>query len=169
MTDAPKPPEYPPYPPAGPYPFGSNAPYGYPGYPGVPVPPPAPRNGVGTAALIVGILAVLFSCTIIGGLIGGIAAVILGAVGLSRVKRAEADNRGVAISGLALGGVAVLLSAAMIAFTVVMLGSMGFGDYFSCISNAHGDQSRIDQCQAEFYKRVEDSQKGSSPSQHSTR
>jgi hypothetical protein len=39
------------------------------------------RNGLGVAALVVGILALLTSWTVVGGIVLGLAAIVLGAVG----------------------------------------------------------------------------------------
>ena len=47
----------------------------------------ATRNGLGTAALVLGILAIPGAITIIGGVLLGILAIILGAIGRSRAKR----------------------------------------------------------------------------------
>ncbi|MGH3725911.1 MAG: DUF4190 domain-containing protein [Mycobacterium sp.] len=142
--------QYPP-PPSGypPYPY----PYQY-GPPGAPIPAPAPKNGLGLGALIVGIVAIILSCTVFGGFIGGIVAIILGALGLGRVKRSEADNRGVAIAGIVLGGLAILLSGAIIAFTMIFMGSSGFGEFINCATSANGDQAKMTQCQNDFEKRM---------------
>lgn len=71
--------------------------------------PVAPLNGVGTAALVLGILGVLSALVFIGGVLGVIA-VILGFVGLGRVNRREATNRGSAMAGVILGLVALAIS-----------------------------------------------------------
>lgn len=139
----PPPPGYPPYP--YPYPYGA---------PGVPVPPQAPKNGLGVAALVIGIISILLSCTIFGGFIGGIVAVVLGIVGLRRVKRAEADNRGVAIAGVVLGALAVLLSTLVIVFMLVFMKSAGLSDFITCMSDVKGDQAKATQCQNDFEKRM---------------
>ena len=87
--------------------------YGQPAYPqaGYPLPPgygfpPAPtalpRNGMGTAALVLGIIAAVTFFT--GwGVILGILAIIFGGVGMGRASRGEATNRGMAVAGLVLG------------------------------------------------------------------
>ncbi|WP_078326967.1 DUF4190 domain-containing protein [Mycobacteroides salmoniphilum] len=160
MTETPPPPPpYHPYqPPTGypPYPY----PYPY-GAPGMPVPPPAPKNGLGVGALVVGIIAILLSCTVFGGFLGGLVAVVLGIVGLRRVKRAEANNRGVAISGIALGSLAILLSTLILVFTLVFMKSAGFTDFITCISDAKSDQAKATQCQNDFEKRM--NQKAGTP------
>lgn len=65
-----------------------------------------PRNGLGTAGLVCGVVAVALS--LIPGLNAftwplGVLAIVFGAVGWSRANRAQATNKGVAIAGLALG------------------------------------------------------------------
>lgn len=67
--------------------------------------PPAgpPRNGLGIAALILGILAVLTFLTLVGGVLLGLLAIVLGLVARGRVKRREATNGGVATAGVILG------------------------------------------------------------------
>jgi len=131
--------EQPPGTPAPPPPPGYGSPgYGGPGAP--PMPPPgwpqqpppgtgwdapgygnwAPqrRNGLGTAALVLGILALPAVFTVVGGLILGILALTFGLVGRGRVKRREADNGGSAIAGIVLGSIATALSVAVVVFVV---------------------------------------------------
>jgi hypothetical protein len=91
--------------------------HGYPGdgYPGHhPAPPAAAhgRNGIGTAALVFGILAVVFSVVPLIGIVAwplGITGLVLGFVGLARVNHREATNRGVTIAGLVTSGVALVI------------------------------------------------------------
>lgn len=108
---------YPPYP--APPPPGYHG--GYPGYPVAPYgawPPPGPRNGFGTTAMVFGIIGVVLAIACIGAFLGlplGIGAIILGVIGLRIANRGEATNRSQALTGLILGIVASLISAAMIA------------------------------------------------------
>ncbi|WP_030690319.1 DUF4190 domain-containing protein [Streptomyces globisporus] len=91
------------------------------------VPPAAPRvmrNGLGTAALILGIIGTLsgfmpFLFWLAG--ILGVIALILGLVGKGRVKRGEANNKGVALTGALLGLASLILSVVgmVIVFTAV--------------------------------------------------
>lgn len=101
-------------PPPGSDPYGGayeqQPPYGA-GGSGQPVPRP---NNVAIAALIVGILAVLATITIIGGMVLGLVAVVLGGVGVSKSGELQ-RGRGQAIAGIVLGGIALLLSAALVA------------------------------------------------------
>lgn len=82
------------------------APQGWgPGYPPPGYPPygPPPGNRLGSSSLTIGILSIFF-CGV-----GGIAAIILGILGLQRANRGEATNRGSSIAGIVLGSVAILL------------------------------------------------------------
>jgi hypothetical protein len=88
---------------------------------GRPYAPPAPRNGFGVAAIVLGLVAVPF---LISGLTApiaivlGLIAVPLALVCLGRVRRHEATNRGATVTGLILGVAAVVLGVAAIAVTV---------------------------------------------------
>ncbi|MFG2329376.1 DUF4352 domain-containing protein [Streptomyces sp. NPDC048604] len=86
--------------------------------------PRALRNGLGTTALILGIIGALSGVIPLmfwlAGLLGLIA-LILGLSGRGRVKRGEANNKGVATTGAVLGLVAMILSVvgAYITFAAV--------------------------------------------------
>ncbi|MFE3070803.1 DUF4190 domain-containing protein [Streptomyces sp. NPDC059247] len=89
------------------------------------VPPAAPhaamRNGLGTAALILGIIGTLAGLIpLLFWLAGilGVIALILGLVGKGRVKRGEANNKGVTLTGAVLGLAALVLSVVGLVITV---------------------------------------------------
>ncbi|GAA3489064.1 DUF4352 domain-containing protein [Streptomyces cremeus] len=88
-------------------------PYGDHGGPGGHGAPRAARNGLGTAALILGIVGALSGLIPLmfwlAGILGLIA-LILGLTGHGRVKRGEATNKGVTLTGAALGLVSLILS-----------------------------------------------------------
>jgi hypothetical protein len=68
----------------------------------------SPNNTFGVLALVLGIASLpLVLCFGIG-LVSGIAAVILGGLGLHRVNQGQATNRGQAMAGLVCGAIAVL-------------------------------------------------------------
>lgn len=150
MSEPPQPPPY------GAYPGGYPPPppqYGpqYGGYP--PPAPAAPKNGLGTASLVVAIIS-LFS--IFGGIVLGVVAVILGFLGRGRVKRGEADNGGIAMAGIVLGALSIVVSIAAIAIAVWGFREVGGTDYVDCLSRAGSDQQAIEACADEFTQRVED-------------
>lgn len=70
------------------------------------------------AALVCGIFAVLLSPTIVGGIVLGVIATVLGGVALKRQQR-----RGLAVGGLATG----LVGAALAVVFIALVGSGGFG------------------------------------------
>jgi len=79
---------------------------------------PQRNNGMGTAALVLGIVGLLLFWTVIGGIVLGILALIFGFLGRGRVKRREADNGGAATAGIVLGALALV---AGIVFTLVVV------------------------------------------------
>jgi membrane-bound ClpP family serine protease len=151
MTDTPS--DRPPYPPQGPPPgqgpAGSYQAGGYPAAGGR-------RNGMGTAALVLGVVALVLVVLLLFSPLGaflGLLAVLFGILGLIRVNRGEADNRGQAVSGLVTGGLALLFG---ILFTI----SVGtwfsthvndFRRFGNCMDNAAGATAR-EQCGRQLSK-----------------
>ncbi|KOV66164.1 integral membrane protein [Streptomyces sp. MMG1121] len=103
---------------------GTPSAYGYPGggtqlsYPGAypaangygwPGMQPAPSNGLGTAALVCGILAAVGFLMWPIALVLGILAIIFGAIGRGKAKRGEATNPGMALAGLICGVAGIVL------------------------------------------------------------
>lgn len=140
-------------PPPGVYPYayppGPQGQYG--GYP----PPPVLRNGLGVAALVVAIIGLLGSFSVAGGIVFGIAAVVLGFLGRNRVRRGEADNPGVALAGIILGVLAIIAGLFFIAIWVGMFKEVGAGGYFDCLQQAGQDKTKVQECADEFRQSVE--------------
>ena len=131
---------------SGAQPYGAQ-PYG--------TPPAGPkRNGLGVAALVLGVLAVLTCWTVVIGFVLGVLAIIFGVVGRGRAKRGEADNRGIATAGLVLGIVGIVLSVVIgliAGKALVELFNSPEGQRLTeCLSQAQGDQARQQACQDEF-------------------
>jgi hypothetical protein len=96
---------------------------------------------MGTAALVVGVVALVLAVLLIFfpiAFILGILAVIFGAVGIGRANRGEANNKGHAMAGLACGAIALLLAAAI----GIRLGTFindhtgDFREFWTCITSA---------------------------------
>ena len=158
MTE-PQPPQYPQYPqypppqaPGGGYPGGYPPPPPQP-YSGYSPPPVGPKNGVGIAALVVAIIALI---SVVGGVVLGIVAVILGFLGWQRAKRGEATNGGIAIAGIVLGILSIIEALVVIALSVWVFNEVGGTDYMDCLSKAGSDQEAAQQCVDKFQDRVED-------------
>lgn len=81
---------------------------------------PAPQNGMGTAALIMGILG--FLCL---PFIGPILAIVFGRIGLQRAAAGQATNAGAAKAGYILGiiGVILLIIGLIVAILIAVFGS----------------------------------------------
>lgn len=129
---------YPPPPPPPPY-------AGY-------MPPTAPKNGLGVAALVVAIIALL---SVVGGVVLGVVAIILGFIGWGRARRGEANNGGVAIAGIVLGFLSIIEAVVVIGFAVWGFDRAGGTDYVDCLSNAGNDEQAIQQCADQFRDRLE--------------
>ncbi|MCG7593462.1 DUF4190 domain-containing protein [Mycobacterium sp. PSTR-4-N] len=157
MSDAPPPPPYGP-PPYGPPPqYGGYASYGgYGGYPGGPPPTSAPKNGMGTAALILAIIGVVLCWSIAGGIVLGLSAIVIGIIGRGRVKRGEATNGGVATAGIVLGAVAIVAALVFIPIYIGLFDQVGGSDYVDCLTRAGNDSTAVEQCAEDFQRRVED-------------
>jgi uncharacterized protein DUF4190 len=99
------------------------------------------RNGMGTAALVIGVVALVLVVLLIFFPIAfflGILAVIFGIVGIRRAQRGEANNKNHAIGGLLCGAVAFLLAASIgIRFGTFINDHTGdFREFWTCITSA---------------------------------
>ena len=111
-----------------------------------------PRNGFGVAALVLGLLALVSSWTIIGGIVFGILAVIFGVLGRGRARRGEATNGGFSVAGIVLGAVGALISVALIALAMSLLNSPDGQRYRQCLERSAGNPDRIEQCATEYFR-----------------
>ncbi|WNV75347.1 DUF4190 domain-containing protein [Geodermatophilus sp. DSM 44513] len=105
---------------------------------------PQKSNGLGIAALVLGILslpAAFFAG--VPGIVLGLLAIVLGVLGLRRVRARRADNRGVAISGLVTGILGLLLGIVVLVATVFLVQTTG-----DCLQELQqtGDQAAYEQC-----------------------
>ncbi|MFD3530904.1 DUF4190 domain-containing protein [Streptomyces sp. NPDC058664] len=105
---------------------GAPSGYGYPGYPssygsGYPGQsgyPQSPSNGMGTASMVLGIIAVAGFCLYGLGMVLGILALIFGVIGMKKAGRGEATNRGMALAGVILGAIGTVVSAVFLGFVI---------------------------------------------------
>ncbi|MDP9452736.1 MAG: DUF4190 domain-containing protein [Actinomycetota bacterium] len=107
------------------------------------------RNGVGIAALVVGIVALVLSWIPFLGLLLAIVAVVLGIVGIRKASRGMATNKGMAIAGLVTGGVALLIGAFFTITVVGLFSSEEFQNLFECTQQAQTAEER-QACQEQF-------------------
>ncbi|MBC9711714.1 DUF4190 domain-containing protein [Streptomyces sp. TRM66268-LWL] len=111
------------YPGYGPQPgtpyYGPQQPYGAgPGY-GWPHMPMQPSNGMGTASLVLGIIATVLFCLWPVAIIVGILAIIFGAIGRGKARKGEANNGGQALAGLICGCVGTALAVVFLVVVVI--------------------------------------------------
>lgn len=95
--------------------------------------PQPPTDGLGIAALIVGIVCLVFACGYGVTLLGSPAALIMGRVSMNRIDRSGGtlSGRGLALAGFVLGIVGTVLLVLFIALivTIVLIGiNGGFDD-----------------------------------------
>jgi hypothetical protein len=116
-------------------------------------PASAARNGLGIAALCCGIVGILFGLVpltfFVAGTLG-VLGIIFGAVGLRRVKRQEASNRGMAIAGLVTGIIAFGL--AIVGVGIMVSATNQLNDDLNQIqtdANASSTKFRVDQQHAD--------------------
>jgi hypothetical protein len=102
-------------------------PYGYPGGNGYPggeyawpgmQPAPMPSNGMGTTALVLGIISAAVFCLWPVAILLGILALIFGLIGRGKARRGEATNGGQALAGVICGAAGIVLGCAMLAFVI---------------------------------------------------
>lgn len=77
--------------------------------------PDAPRNEVGVASVLLGLVG-LITCWLMLGVPFGIAAVVTGDIARRRVARGEANNPRTALAGIVLGAIAIVLGLVAIGY-----------------------------------------------------
>lgn len=124
QTGEPVPP--PPIAPDGP----GQVPYGYPGTYGAPGDygygygygwsgqHPMPSNGMGTTALVLGIISAAVFCLWPVAIVLGVLALIFGLLGRGKARRGEATNHGQALAGAICGAAGIVLGLAALAFMI---------------------------------------------------
>ncbi|WP_392962271.1 hypothetical protein [Streptomyces sp. LN245] len=125
--------------------------YGYPQYPGAPagavhpgvpgygwpVTGPMPSNGLGTAGLVLGIIAAVLFVVWPLAIVLGVLAVIFGLIGGAKARRGEATNPGQALAGVICGAVGLVLAVGVFVLIIVFAadddgsGDAGGDDGFS--------------------------------------
>jgi len=147
------PPEMPPPPPPPPPAYGAQ--------PGYAMPPPGygaqpgygqygqqqPRNGMGIASLVLGLIALPFAFILVG-VIPGVLAIVLGIVGLKRAGRGEASSRVLPVVGIVAGVLASLVAVVMIAFVASHTDEIG--DLAQCLEEAGQVQEARDACNRRY-------------------
>ncbi|MFJ6698026.1 DUF4190 domain-containing protein [Streptomyces sp. NPDC091272] len=108
-------------------------------------------NGMAIAALVLGILAILSFWTVIGGILLGVVAVVLGIIGARKARGGQAPHRTMAIIGAVLGGLGLVASVVIIAVGASILNSDEFKGFNDCVQHAK-TQSERDACAKDYNK-----------------
>ncbi|MDQ1745931.1 MAG: hypothetical protein QOD07_194 [Frankiaceae bacterium] len=82
-----------------------------------------PENGLGTASMVLGIIALVLFLTIVIGVVCGVLAIIFGLIGRSRVRQGRATNGGQATAGLVTGIIAIVAVVALALAVLIPTGS----------------------------------------------
>ncbi|MGW0418462.1 DUF4190 domain-containing protein [Streptomyces sp. NPDC003015] len=115
-----------PPPPIGPEGPGAPVGYGYPSYPQGPqgyggwAPPMPPQNGMGVAAMVLGILSCALFCMYgILSVVLGVLAIVFGIKGRKRAALGEATNHGQAQAGFIMGIIGTILGVAVLVLLAI--------------------------------------------------
>jgi hypothetical protein len=116
------------------------------------------RNGIGTAALVVGVVSLVLAVLVIFAPLAALLGLIgtgLGIAGLMRANRGMADNRGQAAAGLitALLGLVLGVVISISVGTFLTSHVTDFNRLGSCLDNASGSAAR-EACAKEFADRL---------------
>lgn len=87
-----------------------------------------PRNGIGTAALVLGCTSIFLGVL----LFIPVLAVVFGIIGMRRARRGEATNHGIALAGTITGGVGLLFGIIGVIFVVRLFSSDAFSTFIDC-------------------------------------
>ena len=106
--------------------------------------------------MVLAVVGLLSVATVFAPIVLGVIAIVIGAVGHGRVKRGVADNGGVAIAGIVLGGLAIFVGLAFIAIWTTVWQDVRGGDYIDCTQKAGSNHVLQQQCADQFRQSVQD-------------
>lgn len=105
----------------------------------MPAPAAPPRNGLGTASLVVGALSLPLAFGLWTGVVAGVTALVLGVLHRGRVARGEATDVRRARRGQVLGTLGLLLVAGFLAYGAYYLRGPEGERYRDCAAQARAD------------------------------
>lgn len=108
------------------------------------------------AALVIAIVGLLLCFTVVGGVILGIAAVVMGFMGRGLVRRGEANNGGVALAGVMLGFLSIVAGLVFIPiWWYLVFSEAGISGLYDCMAKAGNDQAAQQKCETSWSQHVE--------------
>ncbi|MEU7280013.1 DUF4190 domain-containing protein [Streptomyces sp. NPDC045431] len=114
-----------------------------------------PGRGMAIAALVTGVLSLLLFWLWFVGVPLAIAAIVLGVIAMRRARQGRATGKGMAITGLVLGSLAVVGTAILIAVGVSILNSDSGRDFQACVDKAQTESAR-QECADDFGRELSD-------------
>ena len=119
-------------------------------------PPGSPSKGLAITALVLGALALLLCWTVVGGIVLGLAAIVVGIVAASRAGQGRAAGRGMAITGVVLGVIGAVLAGLLVWAGASLLNSESGQNLQECLEEAGSDQAAAQDCRTEFEADLEE-------------
>ena len=117
--------------------------------------PVVPRGGASaTIALVFGMLALVTSISIVGGIVFGLLALIFGVIGSRRAKRGLAYGRGRAIAGILTGLIAIIIAVALGGIALSIYNTSAGKDLRSCARSAGTNVSQLKACWHQYENRA---------------
>lgn len=123
--------------------------------PAHPVPPAS--NGPAIAALVVGILALVFALlpfTFFLGVVCGLAAAVLAAAGLRRASRPGVPGRGMAVAGLVTGLLGLVIGVLWVVGFVALANNADFQERFDRLEDRFSQLSQLDRGYSDVDERL---------------
>lgn len=114
-----------------------------------------PGNGMAITALVLGIVALLFFWTVLGGIVLGLLALIFGIIGARKARGGRAPYGKMGVIGAVLGALGLIASGIIVAVGASILNSDEFKNFDDCIQHAD-TQSERDACAKDFDRKLND-------------
>lgn len=116
-----------------------------------------PMDGMAVAAGVIGIVSLAMSVLVFGA-VGGIVAIVLGGIALSRVRKNGRRGKGWAITGLVTGILSIVVAVLLIFVGYAMFQGMGgfepFQDYAECLEETGDEEFCEQQLDEEMQRRI---------------
>ncbi|ORI20525.1 hypothetical protein BJD99_03425 [Rhodococcus sp. 1163] len=107
-------------------------------------------------AVVLAILGIVLCWTILGGIIFGLLAVVIGFIGRSKSRKGTATNGAISLVSIILGLVAVALSIVLLVVGIGLFNRSGGKDFADCISHAGNNQREQQRCADKWQQNIED-------------